>query len=406
VLADVIEYRVTLLRGQQEVPPNGSAGFGCGTFLIDTCANTVDYYIVFTDLSAAEVGAHIHGPAAPGTNGGVVHALPAGSPKVGSWTYDESVENDLLQGNLYVNIHTTAFPAGEIRGQISSHVAIIDDDQEVPPNASGSSGWGVFFIDTSAHELHYYVDISGLAGTETAAHIHGYAPHGASAGPLHTLPPGNPKIGTWAYPAADETPIMDGRAYVNIHTTAFPNGEMRGQIVPIVVPMDGTQENPPVSTPAAGCGLFSLDRANDVLGYDIRVTNLIGTEAAAHIHGFAGRGANAGVLTALPAPAVRKLGAWGYNPGDEESIQKGETYVNIHTTAVPTGEVRGQIEFPVTPCPGDLNRDGVVDLSDLADLLGTYGQPGGECEGDVDGNGIIDLPDLAALLATYGVVCP
>lgn len=405
-LADVIEYRVALLSWRQEVPPTATPAFGCGTFLIDTCDNTVDYYIVFTGLSATETGAHIHGPAAPGANGGVLHVLPAGSPKVGSWTYDESLEDDLLSGNLYVNIHSAALPAGEIRGQISSHVAIIDDDQEVPPNASASSGWGVFWIDTTAHELNYYIEISGLSGSETAAHIHGYAAHGANAGVVHTLPLGNPKIGTWAYPAADETPIMDGMAYVNIHTTAFPGGEMRGQIVPIVAPIDGTQENPPVSTPAAGCGLFSLDRANDALGYDVRVANLVGSETAAHIHGFAGRGVNAGILEALAAPASRKLGVWNYNPADEDRIIKGETYVNIHTTAVPSGEIRGQIEFPPTPCPGDVNRDGVVDLSDLASLLANYGSPGGECEGDTDGDGVIGLPDLASLLAVYGTICP
>jgi hypothetical protein len=58
-------------------------------------------------------------------------------------------------------------------------------------------------------------------------------------------------------------------------------------------------------------------------------------------------------------------------------------------------------------CFGDLNYDGVVDLSDLAQLLAHYGTTGGaEYEdGDLDGDGDVDLADLAALLGVYGTTC-
>lgn len=60
------------------------------------------------------------------------------------------------------------------------------------------------------------------------------------------------------------------------------------------------------------------------------------------------------------------------------------------------------------PCVGDLNGDGVIDLTDLATLLGHYGTPGGALpgDGDLDGDGDVDLGDLAALLARYGAACP
>ena len=56
-------------------------------------------------------------------------------------------------------------------------------------------------------------------------------------------------------------------------------------------------------------------------------------------------------------------------------------------------------------CPGDLDGDGDVDLSDLAQLLASYGTPSGAsyADGDIDGDGDVDLSDLAALLACTGL---
>ncbi len=60
------------------------------------------------------------------------------------------------------------------------------------------------------------------------------------------------------------------------------------------------------------------------------------------------------------------------------------------------------------PIPGDLDGDGDVDLSDLAQLLAHYGMTEGATyeDGDLDGDGDVDLADLAALLAVYGTACP
>ncbi len=58
-------------------------------------------------------------------------------------------------------------------------------------------------------------------------------------------------------------------------------------------------------------------------------------------------------------------------------------------------------------CPGDIDHDGDVDLSDLAQLLGNYGMTSGATyeDGDLDGDGDVDLSDLAALLGVYGTTC-
>ncbi len=396
---------VTLLTGSQETPPVATNAFGCGVFEIDTTANTVTYRIVFTGLSSAETAAHIHGFAPPGTPAGVLHPLPSGNPKTGVWNYNEVDEADILGGLTYVNIHTSNFGGGEIRGQIVDLVCQLDGAQETPPNGSAGRGFGLFMIDTDANALSYYISYGGLGSAETAAHIHGFATHTAPAGVLHPLPAGSPKVGTWNYNEVDEAGILDGLTYVNIHTQNFGGGEIRGQITPIVAPIDAMQETPPVPSPgAAGTGLFAIDRAADVLSYDIRFAGLSSAETAAHIHGFAPPGTPAGVLHPLPAGSP-KLGTWSYAAAQESGILDGMTYVNIHTVNFGGGEIRGQIQFPPPPkvdCPEDLDGDGDVDFNDLVQLLNAYGSTD---DGDIDGDGDTDFNDLVALLNAYGTTC-
>ncbi len=350
-----------VLDGRQEVPPTSSPALGGGQFIIDTDANTVQYRIVFTGLTAAESGAHVHGPAGPGTNGGVLDALAVGNPKVGTWNYAEAQEADILAGKTYVNIHTTAFPGGEIRGQITPLNAALDGEQEVPPVATPARGWGVFQIDTVTKELHYYIQVGGLTGAETGSHIHGPALHGINAAVAEALPVGNLKVGTWTYDASEEEGILNGHYYVNVHTNTHPSGEIRGQIVPTVVPLDGRQEVPPVASPGAGVALLSVDWVSNTLSYDVRFANLSGAETMAHIHGYAPPGSNGGVLEVL-ALGDRKLGTWAFGPANQPPVLDGRTYFNVHTTVVPSGEIRGQI----MGLPGDATSDVEAGMEPLA----------------------------------------
>jgi len=59
-------------------------------------------------------------------------------------------------------------------------------------------------------------------------------------------------------------------------------------------------------------------------------------------------------------------------------------------------------------CTGDLDGSGQIDLADLAQLLGSYGETAGVTyyDGDLDADGDVDLADLAELLGRYGTECP
>ena len=63
--------------------------------------------------------------------------------------------------------------------------------------------------------------------------------------------------------------------------------------------------------------------------------------------------------------------------------------------------------LPWDRTPGDLDGNGCVNLSDLAELLSNYGLTSGVTyeDGDIDGDGDVDISDLAELLGHYGEGC-
>ena len=140
----------------------------------------------------------------------------------------------------------------------------------------------------------------------------------------------------------------------------------------------GAQEVPPVGTPATGLGLFSFDAVQTELDFSVAVDldALIGPVTAAHFHGPAPIGANAGAIRTICATQVdcatgftggTATGTWratdpqALTPGLVDALLAGDLYVNVHTSVHPGGEIRGQI---VPLICGDLNNDGDVNVFD------------------------------------------
>jgi cysteine-rich repeat protein len=114
----IVQFAATI-DGAQETPPNGSTATATGTFTMDTIASTLSINVVIgTAPPSGEIAAHIHGFSPPGTPSGIQFPLPLGSPKVTVWNFTATDTGSIVAGLAYVNIHSTAFPAGEIRGQI------------------------------------------------------------------------------------------------------------------------------------------------------------------------------------------------------------------------------------------------------------------------------------------------
>src|SRR5688500_14754499 len=121
--------------------------------------------------------------------------------------------------------------AAGAQAQVHYLTATIDAAQETPPNSSLGTGSGCFELDFGALTLTYNIQFTALTAAQTGAHIHGFAPPGTAAPVLFPLALGSPISGTIALTATEAAAILDGLSYVNIHTSTFPNGEIRGQIV-------------------------------------------------------------------------------------------------------------------------------------------------------------------------------
>ena len=111
----------TQLRAANEVPMNASAATGKVDAAFNKDTNLLRWKVTYTGLSGPATAGHFHGPAAVGSNAGVVvpwSGVMNGSGE-GSATLTPTQTGDLLAGLWYANIHTAANPGGEIRGQMT-----------------------------------------------------------------------------------------------------------------------------------------------------------------------------------------------------------------------------------------------------------------------------------------------
>lgn len=117
------ELFVATLTGTQETPSNNSTATGRATLLLSPDEKMARVSLVFSGLSSTQTDAHIHGPAAPGVSAPPVFPLPLGQISDFHLNLTPAQVQDLKNGLLYVNVHSSNFPAGEIRGQFGASVS-------------------------------------------------------------------------------------------------------------------------------------------------------------------------------------------------------------------------------------------------------------------------------------------
>lgn len=109
--------------------------------------------------------------------------------------------------------------------------ADLSGKSEVPPHDGAATGKAEMTLDTDTLMLTWTVTYQGLSGPAIGAHIHGPVAAGANAGILVPFPTVDSPISGSKKLSQDQAhDILEGLAYVNIHTKEHPGGEIRGQL--------------------------------------------------------------------------------------------------------------------------------------------------------------------------------
>lgn len=113
--------RVALLNGDQEVGPGDDDGIGIAVLRIKAAEGKICYLLAVAKLDGTVAAAHIH-KAPAGVNGPIVVGLtpPTDGVVLTCTTADPMLVADIAANskNYYVNVHTSVFPGGAIRGQL------------------------------------------------------------------------------------------------------------------------------------------------------------------------------------------------------------------------------------------------------------------------------------------------
>ena len=393
-------YNVGGLHGDREVPPVQTDAQGWFRFNLNEATNEMAFYGEWWNLQGNTTAVLIH-QGAEGENGPVVYDLGAISgiqaPSIGVFAFDPALLDDLNNGRLYVNVHSDAFPGGEIRNQIwpggtGYYVPVLPEQEQyvefgnitddLPPGSIGGSK----YLDLNRNGF-TDPDEPGLEGWQI------YLDENKN-GAWDNGEPGSvtDQNGEFLFP--DVPPgthvvrevLQDG--WTQTEPSMFTTWGM-----------NGWQEVPPVQTDASGWFRFNLNEVTNEVSFSGDWWDLQGTATAVHIH-QAAEGENGPVVLDLGLIAGLNpiiTGTFNLDPVLMHDLMNGGLYVNLHTTAFPDGEIRQQIwqrsdSYEITLLPEQEYR---VHFGNITDDL-PPGSIGGSKYLDLNRNGFTD-PDEPGL---------
>ncbi|UOQ70379.1 CHRD domain-containing protein [Hymenobacter cellulosilyticus] len=235
--------------------------------------------------------------------------------------------------------------------------AKLEGAQEVPAVNTTAKGVASFTMSPTQDTLFITASFVGLSGPITGAHVH-LGARGV-AGPIVTsLVPmlrGNRLQGflTGAdFDVAKRRKYLLGAYYINVHTAANPNGEIRGQIelekdFAYITQMTGAAAVPAVTTTASGFGGFALSQDRSKIKFQTIVRGLSGAITGAELRNATATTAGTSVLNLLPFrdPFNPNVFSGEFTPTAAvlAAFEAGTLYVNITTAANAGGEIRGRI---------------------------------------------------------------
>lgn len=337
-----------------QVPPGNGQAIGLGSLRFSQNLTRMQYQCLPVGLSGPAIAAHIH-QGVSGVNGVVISPLNTGNLIAGTLEDSVLVRNifqEIIMGNAYLNVHTALKPDGEIRAQLNLDATlnngscILNGDQEIPVVTTAALGYGYAAISPGLDSIRYTVIYTGLV--PISAHIH-QAVAGVAGPVMLALTNTAPGIytGSSIIGVDQLTSFFKDELYFNIHTTANPAGEIRGQIEnnllnSFAFDLCGDQEVPKKTVNAYGAAYVAINKAATEMDYGIIVNALNGDATTVRMYD-ANFGSNGTTLSnlALPNPFTSQVTLVTGTLANR--VNSDRAYINIHTAANPSGEIRGQV---------------------------------------------------------------
>ncbi|MGA9406994.1 MAG: CHRD domain-containing protein, partial [Bacteroidota bacterium] len=253
---------VASLDSSQEIPPTLIGASCTGSFILNEAHDQLTYALTYIGLPESTSAQGQIRVGSPGQTGNVVKTIVSNGNASegtisGTWTAADMNEaftpellGSLLAGNLYLDFHTAADSASEIRGQINLATGIglsaqLAANQDVPPTVvSKGSGTASVVVNPDRQSISYSLTYLNLTGniSEAGGHFHTGA-KGVNGQLVRTIVPPNAwgagsVNGVWQMSdssAEQLTPdivnsFVDEDVYINLHTGAYIGGEIRGQV--------------------------------------------------------------------------------------------------------------------------------------------------------------------------------
>ncbi|MDP8242709.1 MAG: CHRD domain-containing protein [Candidatus Hinthialibacter antarcticus] len=235
-----------------------------------------------------------------------------------------------------------------VQASAEGFVATLHSQNLTSPISSQGRGVAMFRLQPNGTDLDYILQVFDLDGV-TAAHIHdGVA--GQDGGVVYPLdaPMSGQSSGTITIDTADAERLANGSLYVNVHTSENPGGEIRGQITdePYAFKSELSGAKQPTPIDSSGVGAASISISNDwsLISWTLTVTGLDNITAS-HFH-EGGASESGGVLIAISqAFSTETSGEAALSEDHLKLILAEQAYINVHTSANPAGEIRGQVEY-------------------------------------------------------------
>ena len=293
------------------------------------------------------------------------------------FSLNEMQIQELMSRGIYANLHTQNFAAGELRGQVLPEAGLyfyapLSGVAQVPQPAN-TNGKGMAILEMTRNQALLSGSISDLSAavdTTIAGGIHIHSNWAGANGPVIRLISANFDNGltsgtfgvqnnNYEWTASEIVALMDRGFYVNVHSQAFPAGEIRGQILPpaqmyMRATFNGQNEVQPIQSEASGSALVEVNR-NSVMvsgGFE-NLQSPLNTDIAGGVHIHAGSAAENGgiefiIQTNLTADSMNgtflaSQNSFEADMMDVQGLMDENRYFNIHSRGFPGGELRGQI---------------------------------------------------------------